>query len=119
MTNAPMTNAPQMALLPLPLLAGGGWEGVRSCLRGALRLPTPPCDQRESPLRSAQRSEHSNEPSGLITALMTYAQLLAHWFLPLLAPKKGAGRGCAEVRPCSNASPLPNPPLLAAEGAQR
>jgi hypothetical protein len=38
---------------------------------------------------SQKVNEHSSKPLGPITALMTYAQLLAHRILPLPAPKKG------------------------------
>ena len=53
--------------------------------------------------------EHSNEPLGLITALMTYAQLLPHRLLPLLVPNKGL----PSVAPKKGFS------SVAGEGAQR
>ena len=101
------------ALRLLPLLAGGGWEGVRSS-RKATPLPNPPLRagegaQQPNPSLLAGEAAQANKPFGLVTALTTHAQLLSNRFLPM--PAWG---GWEEVRPCSS----PNPPLHAVEGAQ-
>ena len=95
-----MVDSQRLALRLLPLLAGGGWEGVRSS-RKATPLPNPPL--------LAGEAAQANKPFGLVTALTTHAQLLSNRFLPM--PAWG---GWEEVRPCSS----PNPPLHAVEGAQ-
>ena len=41
------------------------------------------------PLLAPKKRERSSEPSGLLTALMTYAQLLVCRLLLPFAPKKG------------------------------
>ena len=119
-----MTDSHLLMLRLLPLLAGRGWEGVRFS-RKALPLPNPPLRAGEGAQPQRRRAHRllpplagegaqTNEPFGLVTALTTHAQLLSYRLLPLLA-----GGGWEGVRSSHKASPLPNPPLRAGEGAQQ
>ncbi len=77
-----------LPLWPLPLLVGGGWEGVRACRKMA-PLPNPPLQAGEGVVRRTLTTPNPPSPGDCLQSLPSARRTRASSWAPFAAVRPG------------------------------